>query len=293
MANMFANDNIFLEKGLSDRSYNDIMDLIKICNDFDKKESNQSGSILPSKNEPSDFLLYREDRLIGYLCIYPSSNGREMKINGMVHPSFRRRGIFSKLFQAAKKICIKENNKKIIIINEQTSINGELFVSSTGAKFKYSTYKMDFSKKFFLEEIDDNDGFEFKTALHEDMNDIVKIGMQGFGTTEDEELEYYKFNMETPNRNLYIAKLDDIVVGIITIVVHEKGAHLCDLAVHKNYRRKGFGRRILLKTINKLLSQGIDQIQLSVEVKNRNALSLYEYCGFRIVGGLDFYELHL
>ena len=57
------------------------------------------------------------------------------------------------------------------------------------------------------------------------------------------------------------------------------------------YRGKGYGRAILLKTIEKLEDAGAEEILLQVAVHNAAALRLYQSCGFQETSVMDYYHL--
>ena len=57
--------------------------------------------------------------------------------------------------------------------------------------------------------------------------------------------------------------------------------NIIDLIVGKNHRGKGMGKALLEKMILSLKKKGCKQVEIQVEVENKNALGLYESLGFR------------
>lgn len=282
-------EKIFIKKGLNEEYFKSLMDLIKICDEKDKGKSDA-----PYRDEEYEYLFYKEnDILKGYLVMCPSFKEGEVKIKGTVHPSFRRKGIFTDLFQAAKNICKEKELTIMTIINEQTSKSGEAFALYKGGNLTYSAYQMDFNVKYYVEKVDESKDFTFRAGCDEDIDHIVKIGMEAFGTTEKEEREYNESNMKDPNKNVYAAEYDNKLIGMVTTIIEDGNATIFDLAVHKEYRRRGLGRRILSRTMRELLNKGIEKMNLGVDVENKNALSLYEDCGFRTVTAYDSYEINI
>lgn len=58
-------------------------------------------------------------------------------------------------------------------------------------------------------------------------------------------------------------------------------AWLEDLFVEESARGKGHGRKLVEAAIERARARGCDRIQLDVNQANRNALGLYESCGFK------------
>jgi ribosomal protein S18 acetylase RimI-like enzyme len=56
---------------------------------------------------------------------------------------------------------------------------------------------------------------------------------------------------------------------------------------------QGIGRQMLLAIVRGLQNSGSQWITIEVETDNRNALSLYERCGFVTVGATDYELLEL
>lgn len=73
------------------------------------------------------------------------------------------------------------------------------------------------------------------------------------------------------------------------------------LAVNPEYRRLGLGRKLIEKSIEKMKSEGADEIVLEAEITNQAALRLYQSFGFirdkrllsYYLNGNDAYKLKL
>lgn len=57
--------------------------------------------------------------------------------------------------------------------------------------------------------------------------------------------------------------------------------NIVDLIVGKNHRGKGIGKVLLEKIISSLKKKGCKQIEIQVQIENKNALGLYESLGFK------------
>ena len=56
------------------------------------------------------------------------------------------------------------------------------------------------------------------------------------------------------------------------------------MGVHKGFRRRGIGQRLVDQTIAKAKQQGIERIELEVFASNVPAISLYKKVGFEVEG---------
>lgn len=69
-------------------------------------------------------------------------NSHEIEISGMVHPNYRRRGIFTELVKAAKEEIRQRGVSKLIYMNQKGSASGQLFLEALGAIYTFSEYWM-------------------------------------------------------------------------------------------------------------------------------------------------------
>lgn len=90
---------------------------------------------------------------------------------------------------------------------------------------------------------------------------------------------------------IYLAEVDQQVIGKVHIQVSPGIGGIYGLGVLPEYRGKGYGRATLLKAIDKLKEANAGDIMLQVAVENANALRLYQSCGFVETSTMDYYEL--
>ena len=93
------------------------------------------------------------------------------------------------------------------------------------------------------------------------------------------------------NKNLYVARLNDEVVGFAILFtwqtngsgsIPSKVLDLDAIAIDEKYRNQGLGQ-MMMDDIRKIAkAQGCNDIQLSVYPQNENAVRFYEKCGFRV-----------
>lgn len=80
-----------------------------------------------------------------------------------------------------------------------------------------------------------------------------------------------------------IAEKNDYVIGyIIFWRKYENQGHIISIAVDKNYRKLGVGKKLLERAISVLSLLDIQTIYLEVSDKNKGAFEFYKKCGFKV-----------
>jgi ribosomal protein S18 acetylase RimI-like enzyme len=81
----------------------------------------------------------------------------------------------------------------------------------------------------------------------------------------------------------YVAYLDGAIVGFSMLRGWEEGFKIPSLGifVHKNYWRRGIGRKLVNYTIKQAEELSCDKIRITVYSENKGALKLYESIGFK------------
>src|SRR5450432_333490 len=140
---MNSKQGLYRAQGLSQTELVAIERLMQICNAYEGLDLKINLQILRSRphDEINDFLYYEQDVLVGFLGLY-SFNPHEGEISGMVHPSFRRKGIFTALFRAALEECQHRNIARLLLIVEHASLSGQAFAGSLATTYDHSEYKM-------------------------------------------------------------------------------------------------------------------------------------------------------
>jgi ribosomal-protein-alanine N-acetyltransferase len=75
-----------------------------------------------------------------------------------------------------------------------------------------------------------------------------------------------------------------IVIGmsVVWIVVDE--AHIATIAIHPDFRGRGFGKKLLSETLRESIQRGARLATLEVRAGNQPAQQMYREFGFTIVG---------
>ncbi|MBS4537257.1 GNAT family N-acetyltransferase [Clostridium sp. D2Q-11] len=283
-------EKVLCVQDINESQKQQISQLIEICNRKDKIELNLN---LDKRDNIHDLLYYEGDSLVGYLTLLPSYIKKEKKAIGIVHPSYRKKGIFKKLVEEGKNICSQINVEKIIFINNSESISGLKSLKSIGAKYISSSYKMIYNDNYELSRHKEDKRLQVIKANDKDIDDLIIIGTEAFHTSIEEEKEYILSGLNNLNKSIYIVKYNRKSIGAVSITEVNKAIVISDLSVLIDYRRKGIGKYILQNVVIDLYDKGYKDISLFVEIQNKNAINIYEDSGFIISNGNDFYELNI
>ncbi len=323
-----SRQGLYSKQGLTQAELAEIEHLAQLCNSEDGLDLKLNWETLRrrSKSETNDFLYYEQNTLIGFLGLYVF-NAKEAEVSGMVHPVYRRRGIFTQLLSAAQDEIRRRHIPTLLLIVEHTSSSGQAFVRQLKTTYDHSEYKM------VLEQFRQPEGFDerlqFREARVDDLPALKHITAEAFGMADNEVDWYSAHVLESSARRYYLATLSNVnivqhpanastvsndqpiayshspkeadtdasngsaemVIGKLDVSLEGQSAFIYGFAVLPEYRGRGYGRQILARTIQELLAQGRERIALEVATENRNALSLYQACGFRETGSYDYYAL--
>ncbi|WP_040327286.1 GNAT family N-acetyltransferase [Clostridium ihumii] len=153
--------------------------------------------------------------------------------------------------------------------------------------------------------------------LYNDLNDYLASGInypgwkKGIYPTREDAINGIK------NRNLYIAKYNDKIIGsIILSNTPEEAYHnatwnfksdyskilvIYTFVVHPKFMKCGVGKRLIDFATEYAINLNIKSIRLDVYEGNTPAIKLYEKCGFKYIDtvdlglkhyGLEFFKLY-
>ncbi len=109
-------------------------------------------------------------------------------------------------------------------------------------------------------------------------------------TVEDPAYPRKYFLKDIEEKNLYVARMGDSVVGYVLFRIWEtngssvvrKMLSIDDIVVEETLRNQGIGQRMMADLKQLAKDRGCNDLQLFVIVQNKNAIAYYEKCGFHI-----------
>lgn len=286
---------IILKENLDNNDCTDINNLKDICIENDKaylkletdyKYSNSNGNS-ENLNNINEFMFYDGNKLIGYagICDF---GGEALEVNGMVHPDYRRKGIFTRLFSLVKDEFFKRESNKMLLLSDNNSIAGIEFTKKAGCDYDHSEYDMNLDMDITHE--GKFDFLTFRKAEKDDLEKMAQVNFEFFNVFDFEEFADEKED-SCSSSYTYLLEKDNVVIGKSRLEINDNMGGIYGVEVLPEYRGKGFGKKLLIFSINKLKESNVNAINLQVETNNRNALNLYLSCGFKENYVMDYYSM--
>lgn len=116
----------------------------------------------------------------------------------------------------------------------------------------------------------------------EDLAAVAEIEEATFSAPWSEAM--FREELAAPGRTWFAAERDRALVGYAGVWVLDDEAHLMNLAVREDVRRRGVGRLLLAEARRTALHAGATRMTLEVRTGNAPAIGLYEACGLTGVG---------
>jgi len=280
------------QRGLSRARIAEIEQLALLCNRYEHLDMKLNWDVLNSRpgNETNDFLYYDNGLLAGYLALF-SFSPNEAELSGMVHPAYRCQGIFGQLAAAARAECQRRNISNLMLIVEQASQSGMAFVKRLMLVLHHAEYKM--VLELLRTAPHANPYLQLRPAIPTDGAVLAHITARAFNMSEHEVNWYTENVIKRSDRQHYLGLLNGICIGKVEVIFDTHEAIICGFGVLPEYQGYGYGRQILVRTVQEILAKGPYKISLEVETGNVYALSLYKACGFKVTSCYLYYLLKL
>jgi len=234
-------------------------------------------------NEKEDFFHYEEGKLVGFLGSY--GFGNKVELCGMVHPDYRRRGIFTKLLALGLEDSKRRRFQTILLNAPTDSQSAKEFLKNIPCTFSVAEYQMKWQKTVLIED----PAVTLKPSITaEDFETEVQLEVLAFGFEEEESREFNLKLRENHFEENFIIEADGKPAGKMRVAESDGEAWIYGFAVFPELQGKGIGRRALTKVVKQEAQKGLS-VFLEVEAKNAHALRLYESCGFRSYHSQDYY----
>ncbi|MDH5405758.1 MAG: GNAT family N-acetyltransferase [Candidatus Aminicenantes bacterium] len=133
----------------------------------------------------------------------------------------------------------------------------------------------------------------FRKLKQKDIYQVYQLDQlcfpQGISYSFDTFLYFYFY---IDHYSLVAEENEGIIGFIIASIERNKTSQIITLDIHPNYRRRKIGSKLLSRVEDHLISLGIKNVYLQVEVNNTPAISLYKKCGFTEAKRLPKYYLN-
>jgi len=112
-----------------------------------------------------------------------------------------------------------------------------------------------------------------------DLAVVQQIDRSSFSLPWPERSFHFELN-SNPASRCWVAEVDGQVAAMLVIWMIVDEAHIATLATHANHRRKGIGRKLLLKALEQAAQEGVRRAFLEVRSGNEAAQAMYREMGF-------------
>ncbi|RIE16414.1 GNAT family N-acetyltransferase [Candidatus Cryosericum septentrionale] len=292
-----GDDGIMIPTWLSTQQVSQIRALAGACEARDgySMEARLDFGTLETRCEgsSSDVLWYENGQLVGFAGMYGYGDPSKVEASILVHPDFRRRGMGRIMARTVARECQKRGVRRLLLAVPQESREGAEFARATGTRHSHSEYTMDLDVTRVPSFETMPDPVELRPAGTEDVPVMAAIVASAFAQPVGEEEQALVRLMKDPTRTTYLAAQDGRPVGVIQSAVSDGRAFIIHFAVRPEMQGQGIGRQMLMAIVRGLQNSGSQWITIEVETENRNALSLYQRCGFVTVNATDYELLEL
>lgn len=286
------NDSIVIKQYITHTQFAEINRLEAICHSQDgtnlKLETDyrlhRPKAAEPGIKELNEFLYYADGELVSYLGI-ATFGGNAAELNGMTHPDYRRKGIFTRLCGLALEECRKRGFDKTLLLSDGKSESGQSFIRSFRGVYDFSEYRMRLRGHTAAE----HSGLvTLRKANNGDVPELERLEAAIFGDVgEDKEPPEEE---ELRSEFTYLVERGGAVIGRIKITYTDSSAFISGFGIVPEQRGQGFGKAALQEALHLIRERNIPVAELDVEAKNANALHIYTSCGFQEMSVMDYYQ---
>lgn len=270
----------------------DIKELQQRCEEYEGISLKLNWDMLSQTSAFGDcesLVTYEDELLVGFLGLY--NFGSEMEVCGMVRPGYRRRGIFTSLWNQAQTIIKRKNVSTLLLNAPAASSSGTAFLQSLPLHFHHAEYQMKWDEGSLssAETSSATGTVLLRPAQADETHILIKLDCGGFDMTSEEAVKYYDLQNQEGAEEHIMIEMDGQPVGKMRLWTENNESWICGLTVNEKLRGQGIGRSALLQTIERE-RKNYNGVNLEVSLDNPNALKLYESCGFVVQNKQDYFQ---
>lgn len=243
----------------------------------------------PSDAGDTEWLVtYEDDILVGFIGLY--GFGSDMEVCGMVRPGYRRRGIFTSLWNQAQPI-IKRSNVSTLLLNAPAASSAAAFLQTLPLQFNHAEYQMkwDVNSSLSSDTSSAAGAVSLRPARKDEAHILIKLDCEGFDMKTEDAAELYDLQKQESLEEYIMIEMNGQPVGKMRIWSENNESWIYGLTVDKELRGLGIGRSALLQTIERERRNHYG-VNLEVALDNPHALKLYESCGFVIQNKQNYFR---
>ena len=230
--------------------------------------------------EFSDFLFYIQSECVAYLALYQFADD-EVEVCVAVHPEFRRKGLFNRLWvDATVELHQRGIAKAIFNQHSHDQDNAPKSLAGIGARYFRSEYRYGCST---INQVNHAKPIKLRLADKHDAGTISRIDLACFGGEQDDLMARIDELLDEPGRSIYLAEDEQgNVVGKLHVLQREH-AMLHDFCVLPKYHDQGYEQAILQQVTTQLLAEKNSAVMIETISDDYSSNKLYQSCGFKVV----------
>ena len=118
----------------------------------------------------------------------------------------------------------------------------------------------------------------------EDLQQVMAIEKEAFPDPWHESFFKRLLKKRKNGLYLYVAKIQNKVIGYIVFYILSGEGHIHNIAVDTEYRRRGIGKYLLEFALDTVEKNNVNAVYLEVSVNNTAAIELYKKYHFHVLG---------
>jgi ribosomal protein S18 acetylase RimI-like enzyme len=236
-----------------------------------------------------NILLYEDKQLVSLIIMFiPTSE--EAELSAYTLPEYRQRGYFKRLLTEAIEEIKKYKIRDLIFVCEPQSKDGIEAIKRLKVELDFTEYFLRLKNYSENRELSKNRLLKLYKAEPEDKENLISLSQDIFEDSYEDAKNIITRSFEADNRLQYIAKLDEVLVGMGAVSFENEEASISGLGISPQYQGKGFGQDLLNLILSELKRDGTENITIEVDSNNEVAFNLYKICGFEVVASFNYYR---
>lgn len=238
--------------------------------------------------EPSDYLFYGGDKLIGYLAIYEFSY-QSTEFSFVLDAEYNKAEQLNEIRQILLEIIAEYHTAFLdFILTSRGNCLSEWVMNHSPKKIS-SHVEMRLNT---LNQPKNLPSVRIIRANYQDILMLAKIGAECFQSEYIQNLARFTENLKEDNRKIWLVYHQGKIVGKIHARI-DLGykVFIHDLGILPEFRGKKLATSMIIKTIEHLKKEGFEYFYLDVDYLNEHALKLYQNCGFEKVVIYDVWRI--
>ena len=281
------------QSGLNATELEAVKALSQVSKEFDGVAVKLNYSMLDTRKpeQITDFLYYQDGEIVGYMPL--DCFGTKAEITAVVHPEYRRRGIFKELYSAAMACPVAASCSSILMVNYRNSEAGIAAVKSLGLAYESSEYNMQVSSAG-VPELPVSASMALKPVGIADVPLLASMLQTNFEHLDFDAEEMLGRELSRAGHYYALAVVDDQVIGHIGWIHSSNNCYIRGVGILPAWRGKGWGRSMIAAVMRQELQtpeSAPHLFELDVATQNESALSIYRSCGFESVTVYDYYTV--